>query len=59
LAFETNRKTIGINCSDNGKGCDLKKGSGLQNVENRIASIKGTITFDSELNKGFKTKITI
>jgi signal transduction histidine kinase len=59
LTFEVNRKTISVNYSDNGKGCDLKKGLGLQNTENRIASIKGTITFDSEINKGFKTKITI
>lgn len=59
LIFEINRKTIGVNYSDNGIGCDLKKGLGLQNTENRIASIKGTITFDSEINKGFKTKITI
>ena len=59
LTFDVNRKTILINYSDNGIGCDLKKGTGLQNVENRIVSINGTITFDSEINKGFKVKLTV
>lgn len=59
LTFDSNRKTILINYSDNGIGCDLKKGTGLQNVENRIVSINGTITFDSEIDKGFKVKLTV
>nr|WP_321237547.1 tetratricopeptide repeat protein [uncultured Psychroserpens sp.] len=59
LTFETNRKKMLINYSDNGIGCDLKKGTGLLNVENRIASINGTITFDSEINKGFKVKLRV
>lgn len=59
LTFEAKRKKILINYSDNGKGCNPNKGTGLQNVENRIASISGTTTFDSEINKGFKVKLTI
>ncbi len=59
LTFKNNRKTIQINYNDNGVGCDLKKGSGLQNVENRMASINGSITFESKIDKGFKAKLTV
>ncbi|WP_299100887.1 hypothetical protein [uncultured Winogradskyella sp.] len=52
------KKTI-ITYSDNGVGCDLNKSTGLQNVENRIESLNGTITFDTEPHKGFKTQIII
>jgi len=54
-----NRKKIEIIYSDNGIGCELKKGTGLQNVENRIASINGIITFEPETSKGFKVKIIV
>ncbi|WP_317044068.1 tetratricopeptide repeat-containing sensor histidine kinase [Flavobacterium aquidurense] len=61
LKFESTANTITINYSDNGKGCekDLIIKNGLQNMENRILSIKGTLTFDSEPGKGFKVKITL
>ena len=59
VTFNTNRKAIQINYKDNGIGCDLKKGSGLQNVENRMASINGTITFESKIDKGFKVKLAV
>jgi len=61
IGFETYKKGVEINYSDNGIGCsdllNLKKG--LQNAENRILSINGTITFDTETNKGFKAKVRI
>lgn len=59
LSFENTTKTLEINYSDNGKGCAKEKflKKGLQNVENRILVLKGTITFDT--NKGFKSKISI
>ncbi|WP_179315864.1 tetratricopeptide repeat-containing sensor histidine kinase [Winogradskyella undariae] len=57
--FSLDRKKVTISYSDNGVGCDLKKGSGLQNTENRIQAINGTITFESDINKGFKTKIRV
>ncbi len=61
IGFDSLSKAIQINYSDNGIGCpemlNLKKG--LQNVENRILASKGTITFETETNKGFKTKMTI
>ncbi|QCE42588.1 tetratricopeptide repeat-containing sensor histidine kinase [Psychroserpens sp. NJDZ02] len=54
LIFIQKNKKIEISYKDNGVGSVLKKQNGLQNVENRIQSINGTITFDSEINQGFK-----
>ena len=59
LSFQQNNKKITIEYSDNGNGCELKNKNGLQNAENRIHALNGTITFDSTPNKGFKAKITI
>ncbi len=59
LNFKKNKKKLVIEYKDNGIGCELKKKSGLQNMENRIESIGGAINFESELKKGFKSIITI
>ena len=59
LAFEQNKNNIYINYSDNGTGCVLKKQVGLQNAENRMQSIGGSIIFETEIEKGFKAKMTI
>lgn len=59
LSFSQTKNKINISYTDNGLGTNLKKSTGLLNVENRISSIKGTIIFESEINKGFKVKITI
>lgn len=61
LKFENTANTIEINYTDNGKGCQKDQiiKNGLQNMENRILAIKGTITFDSEPEKGFKVKISM
>ena len=61
LKFENTQKTLLINYKDNGKGCEKSKitKNGLQNMENRILAIKGTITFETEPNKGFKVNITM
>ncbi|GAA4138583.1 ATP-binding protein [Flavobacterium chungbukense] len=61
VKFENSANTIFINYSDNGKGCEKTKiiKNGLQNMENRISAIKGTITFETEPDKGFKVKITM
>ena len=60
IGFENHNNSIEINYSDNGIGFvnELNLKNGLQNVENRIHAINGTITFDSETNKGFKSKIS-
>ena len=61
VKFDNIAKKIFIDYTDNGKGCDKNKiiKNGLQNMENRILSIKGTITFETEPDKGFKVKITL
>jgi tetratricopeptide (TPR) repeat protein len=58
LTFNQSNKLI-INYIDNGIGSEIKKHNGLQNAENRIKSINSTITFESQITKGFKVKITI
>lgn len=61
LKFESTVNTIIINYTDNGKGCEKDKiiKNGLQNMENRIQAIKGTIIFDTQPDRGFKVKITL
>ncbi|MGE6356754.1 tetratricopeptide repeat-containing sensor histidine kinase [Flavobacterium sp. NPDC079362] len=61
VKFDSNGKIVFIDYTDNGKGCKKEEiiKNGLQNMENRILAIKGTITFDSEPDKGFKVKITL
>ncbi|WP_240484853.1 tetratricopeptide repeat-containing sensor histidine kinase [Aequorivita vladivostokensis] len=59
LNFKQQGKHISIAYSDNGKGCILKNKNGLQNAENRIQAIKGTIIFESEPGNGFRSKISI
>ena len=60
ITFKNDDNYYEINYSDNGVGCDLealKLRNGLQNVESRIKSINGTITFDTAINIGFKAFI--
>lgn len=61
LKFESTSNNLFIDYTDNGKGCEKSKiiKNGLQNMENRIIAIKGTITFETEPDKGFKVKITM
>ncbi len=61
LKFENAQNSLLIDYKDNGKGCEKSKiiKNGLQNMENRILAIKGTITFETEPDKGFKVNITI
>lgn len=60
ITFKKYEKKIQIDYSDNGVGVvfeEINLKNGLRNVENRILAIKGTITFDTISNKGFKTNI--
>ena len=59
ISFENKNKEYQINYSDNGVFGQktLKLKNGLSNMENRIKNIKGTITFETENQKGFKVKI--
>ena len=59
LNFSQTNKKITIDYKDNGVGSAIIKSDGLQNAENRIASINGSITFESQINKGFKAQVII
>ena len=59
ITFNKKNQKIHINYKDNGIGCKINKNTGLQNTENRIQSVNGSITFESQINKGFEVKITI
>ncbi len=60
ISIKNEKKSILINYSDNGIGVEmLNLKSGLQNMENRIQSIKGTVKFDTLKHKGFKAKIIL
>jgi len=61
IKFESDPKSIVINYTDNGKGCEktLMIKNGLQNMETRIQAVKGTIDFDTEPGKGFRAKIAM
>lgn len=62
INFKKNKNKLQIDYSDNGIGASSDKinsRNGLQNVENRIIAIKGTITFDNKPGKGFKTSLII
>ena len=55
-------KYLTIKYSDNGVGLSKKQmnsKNGLRNTEKRIEAIDGTLTFDSEKDKGFKAEIKI
>lgn len=59
--FQNQSRQLQINYTDNGLGADLSlhNKSGLQNEENRILAMKGTLTFDSQPDKGFRAQLVI
>jgi signal transduction histidine kinase len=59
VIFSQNSNQLMIDYKDNGIGGDLKKNEGLLNMENRMESINGHISFESMKDKGFKATITI
>jgi signal transduction histidine kinase len=61
LVFSSTAKAITIKYTDNGKGLDslVIDKKGLQNAENRILALKGSLTFENEIHKGFKVSIQI
>ena len=62
ISFKKSAHSIQINYSDNGIGIAADKiflKNGLQNVENRMESIKGTINFETISGKGFKASLSI
>ncbi|MGY5851466.1 tetratricopeptide repeat protein [Salegentibacter sp. F14] len=62
LVFIEKEKYLKIHYSDNGKGTTqeaIRNGNGLQNVENRILSINGKLTFVTEKEQGLKIFLSI
>jgi len=61
IGFEDLDNSIQIKYSDNGIGMSqqISIKNGLKNTENRILSIKGTITFETESEKGFRLHFSI
>ena len=59
LRFSKENSVINISYTDNGIGIDqLSPKNGLQNMENRINAINGTIIFDTETNNLLKINIS-
>lgn len=59
LSFNQNQNKLLIEYKDNGVGCVIKKQNGLQNTENRINTLNGSITFKSQINEGFQVLISV
>jgi signal transduction histidine kinase len=62
IIFSEEQNFMKVQYSDNGVGLSnerLKSENGIQNMENRIFSIKGKLNFESEQDKGLKIFIQI
>lgn len=62
VTFSCNKKILKIILVDNGKGFDCKqsnKGMGLQNVESRVKSHRGSLKIASNIDKGTSYTISI
>lgn len=62
ITLQDGNKEVIINYEDDGIGASKKElllKNGLRNTEKRIQAIQGTITFDSEKGKGFRSEIRI
>ncbi|WP_290476307.1 MULTISPECIES: tetratricopeptide repeat-containing sensor histidine kinase [unclassified Leeuwenhoekiella] len=59
VSFEQKGKKLAITFKDNGLGNEIKKGNGIQNMEFRIFSLNGTISFEPESGKGLKVQILV
>ena len=60
--FKTEKSKLQINYNDNGVGLQvntLKKGEGLDNVENRMETIGGSFNFQSGNQGGFSAELII
>ncbi|PHN97976.1 hypothetical protein CSC81_06095 [Tenacibaculum discolor] len=62
INFSVHKKYVHLNIIDDGIGFDTnisKKGIGLQNLQERIEELNGTLTINSEVGKGTQTDIQI
>jgi len=57
ITFSLPKKMLSVVYQDNGRGVkSLSIKNGLQNMETRIKSVGGIITFESKQEKGFQAK---
>lgn len=62
ISLQKQQRKLHLEYSDNGKGCDLsciKQGNGIKNIQDRVAYIKGQVSFDSQENNGYYCNIAI
>ncbi|CAM1343256.1 tetratricopeptide repeat-containing sensor histidine kinase [Tenacibaculum aestuarii] len=62
IDFSVHKKYVHLNITDNGVGFNTKiskKGIGLQNLQERVEELDGTLTITSEVGKGTQTHIQI
>ncbi|WP_299004913.1 ATP-binding protein [uncultured Tenacibaculum sp.] len=62
IDFSVHKKYVHLNITDNGVGFNTKiskKGIGLQNLQDRVEELNGTLTITSEIGKGTQTHIQI
>ena len=62
IDFSVHKKYVHLNITDNGVGFNTKiskKGIGLQNLQERVEELDGTLTITSEIGKGTQTHIQI
>jgi len=62
IDFSVHKKYVHLNITDNGVGFNTKiskKGIGLQNLQERVEELNGTLTITSEVGKGTQTHIQI
>lgn len=59
VQFERAQHEVSIDYKDNGVGLpdNFKRGNGLRNTGNRIESLRGSITFDSDSDNGLKIQL--
>lgn len=60
VVFSYATHLLNVIISDSGKGChSIHKHFGLEHIEEQMALLGGTVTFETAEGKGFKTKATI
>ncbi len=62
IDFTVHKKYVNLTITDNGIGFDTaisKKGIGLQNLQERVEELNGTLNIESEIGDGTKTSIQI
>ncbi|MFA5468043.1 MAG: sensor histidine kinase [Sphaerochaetaceae bacterium] len=60
ITLAYSEKQLAVTIADDGEGCEMvNKHFGLVHIEERIAFLAGSVTFETALGKGFTTKAVI